>query len=221
MTLPPGHDPADAPDGFEERLGRRGELPRSTACGSSSSARADRQEAFVRAREVLARAEDSPERQEALRLLADRLDLPRETLGGLAPARGGGRRRASAAERLLDAGARLERDALAGVRRASGAPEAARRARARALRLRAPPALPGGARRDGGDGDAELVALLAELDAGAAEEGIDERTGTELLLRLRERKLRRELEAVAGDLERVRELQAQLARVRHALDELA
>ena len=41
---------------------------------------ADRQEGFVRAREVLAKAEDSPERQEALRLVADRLDLPRETL---------------------------------------------------------------------------------------------------------------------------------------------
>ena len=34
------------------------------------------------------RAEDSPERQEALRLVADRLDLPRETLSGIAPARG-------------------------------------------------------------------------------------------------------------------------------------
>ena len=61
---------------------------------------ADRQEGFVRAREVLAKAEDSPERQEALRLLADRLDLPRETLAGpRAGARaeragGGGRARA-------------------------------------------------------------------------------------------------------------------------------
>ena len=74
---------------------------------------ADRQEGFVRAREVLAKAEDSPERQEALRLLADRLDLPRETLAGLAPARGGGRARAAEAPRLLDAGDRLEREVLA------------------------------------------------------------------------------------------------------------
>ena len=73
--LPPGQDPADAPDGFEQRLGQaesylhyrvRLELERA----------ADRQEAFVRAREILAKAEDSPERQEALRLVADRLDLP-------------------------------------------------------------------------------------------------------------------------------------------------
>ena len=42
----------------------------------------DRQEAFVRAREVLARFEDSPERQAALRVIADRLEngepLPHE-----------------------------------------------------------------------------------------------------------------------------------------------
>ena len=92
VTMPHGQDPADAPDGFEERLGgaesyvlyrMRLELERAP----------DRQEGFVRAREVLARAQDSPERQEALRLLADRLDLPRETLAGLAAAGSGGRSR--------------------------------------------------------------------------------------------------------------------------------
>ena len=87
VVLPLGQDPADAPTGFEQRLGQaesylhyrvRLELERAT----------DRQEAFVRAREILSKAEDSPERQEALRLVADRLDLPRETLSGIAPARG-------------------------------------------------------------------------------------------------------------------------------------
>src|SRR5687768_18364265 len=39
----------------------------------------------------------------------------------------------------------------------------------------------------GGEEDAELVALRAELDARAAREGLDERTGKELLLNLRER----------------------------------
>ena len=67
--------------------------------------------------------------------------------------------------------------------------------------------------------DAELVGLRAELDARAAREGLDVRTGTELLLRLRERKLRREL--AAADFERTTELQASLARVRHAIAELA
>src|SRR3990172_76701 len=88
VTLPRGQDPADAPAGFAERLGSaesyllyrvRLEIERS----------ADRQEGFVRAREGLAEAQDAPERQEALRLLADRLDLPRHTLPGLPPPRGG------------------------------------------------------------------------------------------------------------------------------------
>ena len=63
----------------------------------------------MRAREVLAKAEDSPERQEALRLLADRLDLPKETLVGLAPARGTTSATVIEDTRLLDAGDRLER----------------------------------------------------------------------------------------------------------------
>ena len=118
VVLPPGQDPADAPTGFEQRLGQaesylhyrvRLELERAD----------DRQEAFVRAREILAKAEDSPERQEALRLVADRLDLPRETLSGIAPARGasaaGAARASSQPKKLLDAGIRLEREALAAV----------------------------------------------------------------------------------------------------------
>src|SRR5438093_223944 len=111
VTLPRGQDPADAPEGFEGRLDGaesyvhyrvRLELERA----------GDRQEGFVRAREVLARIDDSPERQDALRLLADRLDLPKETLAGIAPARGVAVREA-APPRLLEAGDRLERDALA------------------------------------------------------------------------------------------------------------
>ena len=46
---------------------------------------------------------------------------------------------------------------------------------------------------DGGEAEADLVPLIAELDARAAADAIDEATGTELLLRLRERQLRREL----------------------------
>ena len=72
---------------------------------------------------------------------------------------------------------------------------------------------------DGADEDAELVGLHAELDARAAREGIDARTGKELLLRLRERRLRREL--AGAELERTTELQATLARVRQAIAELA
>ena len=69
-----------------------------------------------------------------------------------------------------------------------------------------------------GRDDPELTALRAELDARAAQEALDERTGTELLLRLRERKLKRDL--AGADLARTTELQAHLAKVRQALAEL-
>ena len=69
-----------------------------------------------------------------------------------------------------------------------------------------------------GRDDPELTALKAELDARAAREAIDERTGAELLLRLRERKLKRDL--AGADLARTTELQAHLAKVRQALAEL-
>ncbi len=219
VVLPLGQDPADAPDGFEQRLGQaesyllyrvRLELERAT----------DRQEGFVRSREILARAEDSPERQEALRLVADRLDLPRETLAGIAPARG----TAAGAEptrpqKLLDAGVRLEREALAAVvafpdlRDALAElgeehfeVDAHRRMRAALVADKQP--------------EGDLVPLLAELDATASSEGITKRTGTEMLLRLRESKLRRDLLGET-DLARVTELQAHLAKVRQALTELA
>ena len=73
---------------------------------------------------------------------------------------------------------------------------------------------------DGALDDPALVSMHAELDALAAQEQLDERAGTELLLRLRERRLRRDLDSAAGDLARVTELQAHLARVRQALGEL-
>jgi hypothetical protein len=69
------------------------------------------------------------------------------------------------------------------------------------------------------EADAELVSLLAELDARAAAEGIDEETAEQLLLRLRERKLRRELET--ADEERLPDLQQALAKVRTAFREFA
>jgi DNA primase len=216
VSLPKGQDPADAPHGFEQKLaGAESYLLHRVRLELDRAA--DRQEAFVRAREVLARAEDSPERQDALRLLADRLELPRETLGGIATGRAAAV--ADSPERLLDAGDRLERDALAAclanppLRVVLGelSPEHFDDERHRRFRA---------ALLDGTLDGPELVALQAELDALAARAELDERAGTELLLRLRERRLRRELDAAAGDLARVTELQAQLARVRQALGEL-
>jgi len=215
VTLPPGQDPADAPDGFEDRLASaesylvyrvRLEIERST----------DRQEGFVRAREVLAKAEDSPERQDALRLVADRLDLPRETLAGLAPSRGATRRGGAEPPRLLEAGERLEREVLAAC--------VAHPDLVRGLAELGPEHFDSEENRRfrtalvSGKDDPELTPLRAELDARAAQEAIDARTGAELLLRLRERKLKRDL--AGADLARTTELQAQLAKVRHALAEL-
>jgi DNA primase len=216
VALPAGLDPADLADGFERRIGGaesyllhrvRLEVERAP----------DRQEAFVRVREVLGRFEESPERQEALRHAADRLDLPKETQAGLAP-RAGAAATGKVSARLLDAGDRLERNALAGVTvHRSLVPVLAElgaehfdsdvHRRVRAL-------LVGEAAED-----AELVGLLAELDARAAADGIDERTAEELLLRLRERRIRREL--TDADQARTLELQAALAKIRAAVEELA
>jgi DNA primase len=215
VTLPPELDPADVAEDFEQRLSAaesylayrvRLEIERAP----------DRQEAFVRVREVLARFDDSPERQAAMRLAADRLDLPKDTQAGLAasarPATG------SVSPKLLSAGDRLERDALAGC--------LAHRELLRVLaelgpehfdvelhrRLRAHLLAPG-------EADGDLVTLLAELDARAASEGIDVETTEQLLLRLRERRLRRELDT--ADDERLADLQQALAKVRTAFREFA
>jgi hypothetical protein len=69
-----------------------------------------------------------------------------------------------------------------------------------------------------GEADRELVQLLAELDARAEAEGIDEATTKELLLNLRERQLRRELPH--ADPERTKELQEALERLRSAATNL-
>jgi len=215
VTLPRGQDPADAPDGFEERFeGAESYLLYRVRLELERAA--DRQEGFVRAREVLAKAEDSPERQEALRLLADRLDLPKETLAGLAPARGGVRQAAPETPRLLEAGDRLERETLAAC--------VAHPSLVRGLAELGPEHFDSELHRRfraalvSGKEDPELTSLKAELDARASREAIDERTGAELLLRLRERKLKRDL--AGADLARTTELQAHLSKVRQALAEL-
>jgi DNA primase len=220
VALPKGQDPADAPDGFEDRLARaesylvhrvRLELARA----------GDRQEAWLRSRAVLEDAEDSPERQEALRIVGDALDLPRETMGGIAPARGSRRRDAVVTPpRLLDAGARLERDVLAAALAHAELREALAQMGGDYFELELHRRFRDGLTTGSLAGE-DLVALRAELDALAEREQIDERTGRELLLRLRERKLRRDLADATTGLARATELQTQLAKVRLALDELA
>ena len=113
VALPPGTDPADDPAAFERRLARPSAI-RSTACGCCTQ-RADRNGRVHGDPRRSSRSQpDSPEHLDARRLATDLLDLPPETQAALAP-----RTRSSAAgvisPRLLDAGQRLERSALAGV----------------------------------------------------------------------------------------------------------
>ncbi len=218
VPLPPGLDPADAADGFEERLATavgyllhrvRLEIERAPS----------KQDAFARVREVLGSVEPSPEHAEAVRFAADRLDLPPDTAAGLAPrtlARTG-----SVSPRLLDAGDRLERWLLAAC---STSPDLAERY-LRPLddrhfdnplhrRLRAQ--LVGAEELD-----PDLVAARAELVAIADAEHLGEETAREHFLRLEERLVRRELAELSGDdLARTVELQGVLAKIRDALDKV-
>ena len=209
VALPAGFDPADLADGFEQRLdvaetylGYRVRLEIERA--------ADRQEGFMRVREVLVRFEDSPQRQDAIRYAADKLDLPKETQAGLAP-RSGASSTGRVSPRLLDAGSRLERDALAGVT---------------AHRSLVPVLAELGPEHFDSEENRRLLAELVsggerdpELDARAVAEGIDERTAEELLLRLRERRVRREL--AEADPARTLELQATLAKIQDAVEQIA
>ena len=209
VALPAGFDPADLADEFERRLANA-ETYLGYRVRLEIERAADRQEAFMRVREVLSRFEDSPQRQDAIRFAADKLDLPKETQAGLAP-RVSTPATGQVSPRLLDAGARLERNALAGV--------TAHRSLVPVL-----------AELDGEHFDSEEHRRLRdelvsgggpdpELDAFAAAEGIDERTAEELLLRLRERRIRREL--ADADPARTLELQATLAKIREAVEDLA
>ena len=120
---------------------------------------------------------------------------------------------------MLEAGDRLERNALAAVRGASPRSSTCSRSSGRSTSTRSCTGSFRAHLLEPGT-DEDLVALRAELDARAAREGLDERTGRELLLRLRERRLRRDIEA-EPDLARVKDQQAALARVRQAISELA
>ena len=224
VALPPGQDPADAPETFAGLLARAESyvLYRVRIVLDRTP---DRQEAFVRAREILATVEDSPERQEALRLLADRLDLPRETLGGLAAAAASGARRPAPAgdvapPRVLEAGLQRERDLLAAVvRHPSLLPQLSALTPEHfddPLHRRFREVLVARASEDD-----ELIALRAELVARAQRDEISELVGKQLVLRVHERKLLREVKLHGSDLVRVTELQAQLAKVSAAMRELA
>jgi DNA primase len=211
VALPKGKDPADDPAGFEERLGAAESYAVHRVRLELDRAR-DKQHAYLRVQDVLNGIPESPERHDAWRLANDRLGLTVQLRAAGSAATG-----AAASPRLIDAGERLEREALAGC---VAHPELVR-----LLAEMSPDHFDSELHRRlrehlvaQGEAEADLVPLIAELDARAAADAIDEATGKELLLRLRERQLRREL--AGADLERTKELQEQLEKVRAAVGEL-
>ena len=205
VPLPPGIDPADDPNGFAARLAAA--EPYVLYRTKVEIERAEDRESALRSiKALLDEVPDSPERQDAWRYANDRI-------GMTVPLRAASLARAAAptSQRVLDASAKLERNALAGaVAHPSLRPVLAELTAAhfydplhRALRDHLV---------DGAALDQDGVGLLAELDAYADAEGIGEATGTELLLRLRERELQRELRA--APLDRRGELSEALARLR-------
>jgi DNA primase catalytic core len=209
VPLSPGTDPADDPAAFRERLAAPVSYPVHRVRLLIESA-ADREGAWNQVLVFLNALPDSPEHLEARRLATDLLDLPPEMQALLAP----GRRSSSmtsSSPRVLDAGTRLERSALAGVAAHESLlpdlellgpehfdDELHRRARAYLLGQET--------------ADAALTALLAELFAMGDEEELTLETATQLLLRLRERAVQRELAGADG--ERLVELQQRLSALR-------
>ena len=223
VTLPPGSDPAEAVDGFEERL-RRAEPYLRYRVRLEIERAGDRQRAFERVRELLSRLDESPQRQEALRLAADRLDLPRELQAGLAPRHRGAV--SGVSPKLLQAGDRLERMFLAAclLDPASARPLVRELGDEHFLRedhrrLRA--FLAG--ETEGG----ETAALRAELWATAEAEGLTADQARGLALELQERWLERQIAALEResmtreDERRHAELVQLQSKIREAVAQLA
>jgi hypothetical protein len=166
--------------------------------------------------DVVAAFDQNTEWLEAVEYASDQLDLPRDLQAALAPRVS--RATGEVSRKVIQAGDRLERRALAGclahpqlvpVLAEAGEEHFDSELHRRMLRHLVA----------GADADPDLVSLRAELDALAAAEGINEDTARELLLRLRERHIRREL--ATADLERTKDLQTQLERIQAAVSELA
>jgi DNA primase len=220
VALPPGADPADAADEFEQRLEAATEYLVHRVKLEIDRAPSP-QGAFDAVQALILKAPRGPDQEHAAKYAANRLNIPLRVDATSAPVFGEARRK------LVDAGERLERDLLAVC---TVHPELAERY-LRDLddrhfddplhrRLRA--YLAGEA-----EADDELIALRAELDATAEREGLNDEAAKQLFLRLEERLVRRELaelgrgEVTSADLERTKELQAVLSRIQEALQEVA
>jgi hypothetical protein len=205
VALPAGIDPADDPAGFEQRV-RDAEPYVLYRVRIELEQADDREAGFRRAKEILDGYPEGPDKLAAQRLVTDHVGTTVQFKTGAIPTA----RALASSQRTMDAGARLEQNALAGVIAhptlrpyfADLGPEHFYEPDHRVLRAHIV---------DGTELDAERLRLLAELDARAEAEGIDEATAKELLARLRERELRRQLQT-AGPAE-TKELQEMLTRL--------
>ncbi|HET6657215.1 MAG TPA: DNA primase [Gaiellaceae bacterium] len=217
VALPPGVDPADAADSFDERLQAAVGYLRHRAEAEIERG-GSRQEQFTRVQTALAGLPDSPDREEAVRFAADRLGLSPDMQAGLAPR--AQRKTGAVSDRALEGGDRLEKRLLAAV---AADPELVEHYLAplddrhfddplhRRLRAHLCGEI---------DADDELLRARAELDATAETEHLDADSAKELFLRLEERMVRRELARLEGeDLARTVELQTLLTKIREAQQE--
>ncbi len=205
VALPSGVDPADDPAGFESYL-RNAEPYVLYRVRLELEHADDREAGFRKAKEILDGFPEGPDKLAAQRLVTDRIGTTVQFRTGAIPSA----RAAANAPRVVDAGTRLERNALAGalahedLRPLLGqlTPEHFYDLLHRSIRAHI---------LDGAPLEPDGIALLAELDARAEAEGIDPATGEELLWRLRERELRRQLQG--ADVARTRELQETLRKL--------
>jgi DNA primase len=207
VTMPAGTDPADEPQRFEERLpGAESYVMYRVRLEDERTP--DRQSYHSWAQRFLNAIPDSPERLQASRYVNDRLGMTVQLQARASVSNPG-----VVSRRVLEAGDRRERDVLAACfaypellgRLEELSPEHFDNDEYRRLREALLRGERGGA--------------LAELDAVAATEAIDETTAKELFLRLRERHLRRQL--ASADLEETAELQQKLLEIREAVAALA
>jgi len=220
VPLPPGSDPADAADEFEQRLEAATEYLVHRVKLEIDRAPSP-QGAFDAVQALILKAPRGPDQEHAAKYAANRLNIPLRVDATSAPVFGEARRK------LVDAGERLERDLLAVC---TVHPELAERYLHELddrhfddpLHRRLCAYIAGEA-----EPDDELIALRAELDATAEREGLNDEAAKQLFLRLEERLVRRELaelgrgEVTSADLERTKELQAVLGRIQEALQEVA
>jgi DNA primase catalytic core len=203
VLLPPGVDPADDPASFESQLAAAKHyiLHRTQVEAESGG--------FQAVNEFLRPLADSPEKAEAKRWASDRFGMGLQ----LPSVRG---TNAVLSAKRVQARERLERDALAGVVAHPSLTavlaelpashlhdDTSRAVRAHLI--------------DGTPVNGDALVLLAELDARAETEGIDEGTAKQLLLRLKERAIKAEL---TTQPERAKELNTQLTQIREAMRSL-